>query len=51
MTGLNVVVLKRTKATADGVRALSAALPNCRIESDHGALGPKAAGPKPETPR
>jgi Leucine-rich repeat (LRR) protein len=38
LTYLNV---RTTKVSADGVKKLAAALPNCRIESDHGTFEPK----------
>jgi hypothetical protein len=34
------VLLQQTKASPGGVRKLSAALPACTIESDHGTFGP-----------
>jgi serine/threonine protein kinase len=33
--------LRPTKATAEGVKGLHRALPECRIESDHGTFGPQ----------
>jgi serine/threonine protein kinase/WD40 repeat protein/phage FluMu protein Com len=43
LESLRGVELIRTKVTADGVKKLSTALPGCKIESDHGIFGPKAA--------
>jgi hypothetical protein len=37
---LRVLDLTGTAVTAAGVKALAAALPGCRIASDHGAVGP-----------
>ncbi|MBI1903292.1 MAG: leucine-rich repeat protein [Planctomycetia bacterium] len=40
LTKLEQLDLKYTKVTADGVKKLHDALPQCRIESDHGTFGP-----------
>ncbi len=41
LKGLRKLHLKSTKVTAAGVKKLAAALPECRIESDHGVIEPK----------
>ncbi len=41
LSGLRSMDLKRTKVTAAGVKKLAAALPQCKIEWDGGAIEPK----------
>jgi serine/threonine protein kinase/Leucine-rich repeat (LRR) protein len=41
LRGLEFITLKGTKMTAAGVQKLAAALPKCKIESDHGTFGPQ----------
>jgi hypothetical protein len=40
---LTILQLQDTNVTADGVKRLAAALPNCKIESDHGTFEPTAS--------
>ena len=40
-SGLTALQLRQTKVTAEGVRALSLALPKCKIEWDGGVIEPK----------
>jgi hypothetical protein len=41
LKSLEAVHLNQTKVTAEGVKKLHAALPQCRIHSDFGVLGPQ----------
>ena len=41
MTSLNHIDVRQTALTADGVQKLVAALPHCRIVSDHGTIEPR----------
>ncbi len=41
LVNLRELNLRKTNVTRDAVAKLAAALPKCRIESDHGAFGPK----------
>ena len=40
LTNLEVLDLRRTKATEPGIKKLSAALPGCKIEWDGGVIEP-----------
>jgi hypothetical protein len=42
LKGLQGVDLTKTKVTAGGVQALHKALPQCKIVSHHGTLGPNS---------